>query len=611
MKIPMFFGALLAPVWVLAQTSSAVDSDPVVLKARLPSVVVTATRTPLPAREALAAVTVIGRDQIERAQATDIAEILRFEAGLELGRTGGLGQQSAIFIRGGESNHTLVLIDGVRVNPATSGGAALQNIAPEMIERIEIVRGPRATLYGSDAIGGVINIITRSPQQSLISAVARGGSDNLRDVAAHLGYGDADKRLSLQVQRLITDGAPVCAGGTLDRGYDNTSFNLRGSTRVGEGAELAARLWNAAGNVEYTDFCGDGGGPRSQDFQNQTAALDLRLQPTNAWSTTLTASRGEDDIRQLQANFLGELDQVRTVRPMLDWHNVVQAGVAHRLSFGGSVAREEVTARSFGTLIDERRDIHALFVQDEISLGRHRVVLALNQSDYEGFGDQTNWNVEYGFDLFAATRLIAAAGTGFRAPDASDRFGFGGNPDLEPEESTNYELGLRQSVGQRQIVDLRLFQSEVDALITVACDADFNCLAVNLDEYRNRGAELSWRYNGEAWRASVSGIVQEPEDRSTGDILPRRAKRSVTMRLARYFGPHHLGLDVLGSGERPDVGTLVNAGYALVNLTAGAQLLPKLRLQARAENLLDKDYQTAAGYTQPGASVFVTLAYAL
>lgn len=606
MKPLLLLGALAAPFLAVAQTA---DNAP---RATEPEpLVVTATRTPVAVTESLAAVTVIDREQIERSQATDIAEILRFEAGMDLGRTGGVGQQTAIFIRGGESNHTLVLIDGVRVNPATSGGAALQNIAPEMIERIEIVRGPRSTLYGSEAIGGVINIITRIAKTPEADIVLRGGSENQRDASASFGYGDGDKSLSLNLQQIRTDGIPSCAGSTLDRGYDNTSVNLRGSTKAGEKARLSARFWNAKGNTEYIDFCGAFGSPRDQDFQNQIGAIELSVDPLKGWTSTFTVSRAEDDIRQNQPNFLGALDSVRTRRPMLDWHNIVQVGSANRVSFGASAAREDVDAVSFGTVIEDKRDIYSGFLQDELSSGRHRFVAAVNVSDHEGFGTQVNGNAEYGFDLFSSTRLIAAAGTGFRAPDASDRFGFGGNPDLDPEKAVNYELGVKQTLGAHQTVDLRAFHSDVKDLISVECDVNFNCLAVNIDKYRNRGAELSWTYASAQWTAGLSSIVQKPENRETGDILPRRAKRSISGQVARHFGKHYVALDVLGSGKRPDVGGLENAGYALVNLSAGLQLDQRFRIQFRLENVLDKTYQTAAGYNQPDAGGYITLSYGL
>lgn len=591
--------ALAAPALAQAGTLATTPTE-------LPPVVVTATRTEVPVTESLAAITLIDRDTIERAQATDLAELLRFTAGLDIGRNGAAGQTTSVFIRGGESNHTLVLIDGVRVNPATSGGAALQNITPDMIERIEIVKGPRSTLYGSDAIGGVINVITRQATRASADLRLRAGADQTRDGSVQVGYGDAEKSISLFAQHLDTEGYPILEGQALDRGFRQASFNGRGSAKIGKLVEVSARGWNSQGTVEYFNF----GTPKSQDFQNQVAGLDVAVQLRPNWSSTLSVSRTEDDIRQNDANFLGEKDFVRTVRPAVEWHNVIALGGAHRVSFGGQAARDEVSALSFGSPIKEERSQKSMFLQDEIRLGIFSAVLGGNLADYEAFGQQTTWNAELGAEVLTGTRLIAAAGTGFRAPDATDRFGFAGNPDLEAEEALNYELGLRQQFGQRQSVDLRAFQSEVDDLINTLCNADFSvCDTVNIDEYRNRGVELAWNYASTAWVANVTGIVQDPEDRSTDMQLLRRTKRSIAARVARQFGPHYLSMDVLGSAQRPDFGDVELGGYALVNVSAGLQLDPRFRLEARIENLLNKDYQTAAGFEQPGVGGYVTLRY--
>lgn len=604
-------GALLAPFAVLAE-------EPVLLD----PVVVTATGQPVPESRTLAAVTVIGREEIERSQAADVAELLRFSAGIDIGRSGGPGQITSAFIRGGESNHTLVLIDGVRMNPATSGGGALQNIAPEMIERIEIVRGPRSTLYGSDAIAGVVNIITRSGSQPGVTAQLRAGADDTREASARLAQGDAHKRWNLFAEHGTSEGIPTCRASRLDRGYDRTTVNASGSAQAGA-VEIGGRLWSSEGTTEYLDSCAPAFGlnPVAQDFRNQVAEVTLAVKPTLNWESRLSLSRMQDDIRQRQPNFLGERDHVETVRPRAHWLNTVQVGQPLRLSLGLEAAREEVDARSFGDAIDEQRDIGSAFLQAEVDGGRHRGVAALAAAHYEGFGSQLTGNVEYGFALSGSTDLIASAGTGFRAPDATDRFGFGGNPDLDPEEARNYELGLRQRFGEHQRVDLRLFRSEVDDLITVQFDpsndptVDFGFRAVNIDEFRNQGAELTWRWVSPAWLATLGGIAQDPEDRSTGQQLLRRARRSASAKLLRRFGPHALGVDVLASGERPDVdaasgANVTDGGYVLLNLDGTLALDEAFSLGARIENVLDKDYETAAGYRQPGASIFVSLRYA-
>lgn len=589
MKALLYAGALLAPVAVVAADDTATSLDPVV---------VTATGQQVRLTETLAPLLVLDREQIEQAQAADLAELLRFFAGLELGRNGGPGATTSLFVRGGESNHTLVLIDGVRVNPGTSGGAALQNIAPEMIERIEVVKGPRASLYGSDAIAAVVNVITRRARGLSADASLRAGSDDTRDASLRGSIAGGRGSLGLQAQHLGSGGFPAHVELDENTGYRRTSLNADGTLRLGK-AELGARLWDTHGEAEYYAFTPE---PAEQDYRNRIAALDLSLPLGGALSAGLRASRMQDEIDQR-----GSDDFVETVRSELD-AALSGARGAHRLSGGISAIREEVDAfASFTGAIAQVRDILSLRLQDELRSGRHRAVLGGSWSDHEGFGDRVDGNLDYGFDLGTGTRLVASVGTGFRAPDATDRFGFGGNPDLQPEQARNYELGLQQGIGSTQRLDLRLFRSDVEDLISLVCDENFNCTAVNVDEYRNQGVELTYRLEWDAWSATLTGLAQDPVDRSTGTQLLRRARRSAALRLGRSFGPHAVALDVLGSDSRPDFGTELG-GYALVNATARLRLNRRADLRLRVENLLDQRYQTAAGYNQQELAAFATLA---
>jgi vitamin B12 transporter len=595
----------LAPLVAHAQSQESVEFEPMV---------VTATGHETPARDALAALIVVTRDDIERAQATDIAELLRLHAGVEIGRNGGPGSVTSVFIRGGESNHTLVLIDGVRVNPSSSGGAALQNINPEAVERIEIVKGPRATLYGSDAIAGVINIITRAPAVPAVEARARGGSFGTRDGSVFAATGDGDTGAALQVQHAEIDGFPPQPAATQDRGFRNTTVSLRGNTRAGA-ARLGAQVWDARGASEYVGFLG----PADQDFRNRVLSVSASGTPTSIWDTTIALSRMLDEVSQNQS-----ADFVRTERVALDWTNALAVAAGQVLSLGTRLAREEVRAALFGSAIAEDRDVRSAFAQYEITLGAHRALAAVSAADHAAFGSQTDWNAEYGYDLPTATRLIAAAGSGFRAPDATDRFGFGGNPGLKPERALSYEFGVRQELGRRHGVELRVFRSEVEDLVSVECVA--NCadpdpfndvfMAVNVDEYRNRGAELSWRLDAGPWSARASLLKQDPRSAARPDPcsgterLCRRADESAAASVVRRWQRVSVGLDVLGVGDRVDFGGTPLAGYALLNATGGLEL-GHFRIGARIENVLDRDYQTAAGFNQAQRSAYLTLGWRL
>ena len=505
-----------------------------------------------------------------------------------------------------------MLVDGIRVNPSSSGGAALQNISPDAIERIEVVKGPRATLYGSDAIAGVINIITRTPAVPAAEVRARGGSFGTRDGSLFAAAGDGESGVALQAQHVESDGFPPQASQTQDRGFRNSTASLRARAQSGA-VNFGAQAWLADGTSEYAGFFG----PADQDFRNQVLAVDASATPLPAWSLHLGLSRMLDEVTQNQS-----ADFVRTDRIAVDWSNVIAVGAGSHLSLGTWLAREEVRAVLFGSAIAAGRDVASAFVQYETTAGAHRILAALSAADHDAFGSHSDWNAEYGYDLSARTRLIAAAGSGFRAPDATDRFGFGGNPALEPERALNYEAGVRQELGPRHSAELRVFRSEVDDLISVECvgncfDADpFNdvFMAVNVDEYRNRGAELSWRLDTGGWSARASMLKQDPRSAARPDPcsgterLCRRADESAAASLARRWDRYSVGLDLLGIGERVDFGGAPLAGYALLNLTGGIEL-GKFQVSGRVENILDRDYQTAAGFSQAERSFYLSVGW--
>ncbi|MDP3293213.1 MAG: TonB-dependent receptor [Nevskia sp.] len=615
MKSVLLTALCAAPLFCFAQTA-APDSNAAddAASVTLDPVLVTASRTPQPQSQTLAATIVIDRAQIEAAQAGDLADLLRFNAGLDIGRTGGPGQTASVFIRGGESNHTLVLIDGVRVNPATSGGAALQNLVPDMIERIEIVKGPRTTLYGSDAIAGVINIITRSPGKQQIDASLRGGSYGTVGGSAHYANTIGDYGLSVETEQQKTDGFPACVGTDVDSEFRNNSVNVKGTAKTGI-ARFEARAFNAQGKTEYFGGGCDptfGLNPTALDFRNQTLALAASSQLLSNWDSTLSLSRSEDRSRQYN-----QTDSVRTIRPQLDWQNTVTVLPGLRALFGGQVSQERVDSySSFGAPINQTIDLYNAFLQGQYDNDHNHLLLAGSVLDHDAFGSRLSWNAEYGYDLYVKplykTTLIAAAGTGFRAPDATDRFGFGGDPNLAPERAQNLEVGVRQRWGANQTWDLRAFRTRIKNLISVEYDpannqdVDFGFRAVNIDRAKNSGLEATYRYADALWSGTLTGIIQNPKDRSDDSSLLRRARRSVTAQLRRDIGRFYVSTDVLGSSERADFGAR-NAGYTLWNLGAGVRLPQGFSLSTRIENLLDRDYQTAAGYRQPGLSAYATL----
>ncbi|MDT8402994.1 TonB-dependent receptor domain-containing protein [Sulfuriflexus sp.] len=597
-----FHKALLTSLVLAAISPVSADQK------NLEPVIVTASRTVQTVDEALAPVIVISRDEIERSQAVDIADLLRFHAGLDIARNGNPGSVTSLFIRGTESNHTLVMIDGVKINPGTTGGAALNNIDPEMIERIEVVKGPRSALYGSEAIGGVINIITRrAPAGTTVDAQLGFGADQTRRLGAGLRYADDRLRAGLQFKVEQTEGFAPLVVSTEDRGFENLSINTFAGLTLGSGTDIELSHWQASGNSEYVNTFFAPYPPLDQDFRNTATALTFKTAPTDNWSTTFKLSHILDDIQQTQS-----VDYVRTRRNVFDWQNDIEVNRHHLVSAGISLSREQTDSLSFGSAFDVDTDTDAVFVQDNISYGNHQLLLAARHSDHSSFGNYDTWNVEYGYQLNPGLRLLAGVGTAFRAPDSTDRFiAFSGNPDLEPEESRNVELGLRYKPDSRNQYSLSLFNNRIHNLI----DFDGSFVLQNIGKARIRGIEAAWQYTAAPWDIRVEAIAQDPENLDNDEQLSRRAKRSLTTAFGYTRNNYRLGLDILTTSSRDNSGfdSVRLPGYTLANLTGSYKLDKTLAFNARVENLFDKEYALAAtgagNYSSRDRAVFLELRY--
>jgi vitamin B12 transporter len=561
------------------------------------TIIVTATRTEIPLEQATVPVRVITRDDIELSLATDLAELLRFEAGIDIGRNGGPGQATSFFMRGTESNHTLVLIDGVRMNPGTIGGAAIQHISPEVIERVEIVKGARSALFGTDAIGGVINIITRRADETHVEGGVGAGSFDSRSAFVSGGLRDDKNQLGITLDWQDTAGYPPRVGSDVDRGYDNFSLNVHAARDIGHG-EISLRHWRAEGTVEYLDFFLT---PIDQDFRNSVTALQFDKQFAGRGTSKLIVSHMLDRIAQNQSD-----DFVESDRLSLDWQHTL-AFSEHTVTAGVFAMQETAKSLSFGSGFDEDTDVKAVFLQDQWIRDKHRAFVAARLTDHESFGNQATYNVEYGYELTSSWSVRGGLGRAFRAPDATDRYGFGGNPDLEPEISDEYQLGLRYAPDDRHSVDIEFYANDIEDLI----EFDFATFTlVNIDSAEIRGVQLGYEYLGDSFSLRTDLVRQQADNTSNDSRLLRRAEESITVSYTQDVGRHRLGLSVLASGDREDFGGVALPGYVVASLTGQLQLSRNLQLNTRVENLLDADYQTAADFRMQGRSAFIELKYA-
>ncbi len=590
----------------------------------LDEIVVTATRTAVTTDQSLAAVEVIDRGQIERSQAHSLPELLRGRAGINLVNQGGLGKLTTLFLRGTESDHTLLVVDGIRIGSATSGLASLQDLPIELIERVEIVRGPRSSLYGSEAIGGVIQIFTRRQRDGVTPRFRIGaGSHGLREASAGVGIGGARGWLGIDYSHQSSDGIhacrgigfPVYAGCGMDNpdpdrdGYENNALSLRGGVDASDALTLEAHALRSEGRNEY-DADPAWGLPDVSNTLQQLLGGKLRYAPGERFTLQFSAGRNVDaSDNSRDAVFT---DRFQSERDSATLQGDFGLAEGQLLTLGFDWLRDHADIVSpFASFAAERGN-RAAFVQYQGGFGAHDLQASLRRDDNDQFGGHGTGSLAWGVDAGHGLRFTASAGSAFKAPTFNELYyPFFGNPDLLPEQSESFEFGLGQKL-QRWHWQANGFQTEIDNLI-VYDTAIF--AANNLESARIRGGELTAGATLAGWDASAQASVVDPRNHSVGanhdKRLPRRARHSARLDLDRGFGDWRLGASWIGEGSRFDdvANTLELGGYATLDLRVEYAMHPDWMLQVRANNVFDRAYETAAFYNQPGREFGVSLRY--
>jgi len=587
----------------------------------LDPIIVTATRTAQTADETLASVTVITREEIDRRRATSLQEVLRGVPGLGIANSGGLGKNTSVFLRGTNSDHVLVLIDGIRVSSATSGRTAFQFIPIDQIERIEIVRGPRASLYGAEAIGGVIQIFTRKGGGALRPRFrAGGGSHATYQLAGGISGGGDRGWFNLGASRIDTEGFNACSSTTAqpggcftfepdDDGYTNNAGSARFGYRFGNGLELDARLLHAEGNNEF-----DGRSENEDDFVQQALSGQIRFSPAASWGVTILGGRSLDESENFKAG-IPERSVFDTERQSALFQNDFTLAPGHVLTVGFDYYNDLI--ESTEDFAETSRDNKAGFGQYQGAFDDLDWVLGVRHDDNEQFGGESTGNVGLGYTFGPPLRLTAGWGRGFKAPSFNDLFfpDFG-DPNLDPERSESAELGASGTIAGLRW-SLNGYYTELDDLITFRPDSTsrFGIRAANVDEARILGLEAVASTELFGWDVAANLSFIDPENRgdgpNKGNVLPRRAEQMFRLDLDRRFGRYTAGLTVYGEGRRFDdlANTRRLASYVLVDLRAGVEIYKGLFLEGKVGNLLDKEYETADFFNQDDTNLFVTLRY--
>ncbi|MDQ2701261.1 MAG: TonB-dependent vitamin B12 receptor [Pseudomonadota bacterium] len=604
--------ALALPATAAAQTATDLDG-----------LVVTGTRTAVTANQSLAAVEVIDHAQIQRSQARSLQDLLRGRAGIDLSNQGGLGKVSTLFMRGTESDHTLFLIDGVRVGSATSGLTALQDLPLELIERIEIVRGPRSSLYGSEAIGGVIQVFTRGGGEGTrMRARIGAGSNGLAEAGAGLDVGNGSAWFGIDASHQQTDGinacrgsaTPVFAGCGMDNpdpdrdGYRNTAVSLRAGLEIGKAWKADVRAMRAEGSNE---FDGDPmwGLPDNSDTVQQVVGGRIRYDGERL-ALQFTAGRNTDSSDNYQgATFT---DRFATHRDGAGLQADVTIDEGQVLTLGADWSRDSGGISGGFNAFDASRDNKAAFAQFQGAFGTHDLQVSARHDDNEIFGGHDTGSIAWGMEATSGLRFTASYGTAFKAPSFNELyFPFYGNPDLLPETSRTEEVGVARRM-DRWHWQANAYQTTVEDLIVY--DPTL-FIANNIESARIRGLEIGAGASVAGWEVNAQATLMDPRNHSASaydKLLPRRSRRSARIDLDRAFGEWRFGTSVIAHGRRFDdvQNMLALDGYATVDLRA-ERSLGDWTVQAGLRNAFDRFYETAAFYNQPGREWSVTLRYAL
>lgn len=595
------------------------------------TVVVTATRQPMRTSELLSDVTVIDREEIERSGQETIADVLAKQPGIQISRNGGPGTSTSLFIRGANSNQTKVLVDGIPINSAYDlSGSPLHLIPLDNVERIEVLRGPAAGLYGADTIGGVIHIITKQGAPGLRGDAFVGlGTQDTRQVNAGLSGGNEQWRFRLEGSHYYTGGISAI-NNTKNRDADKDPYRNNGgafslSFLPVKGHELGMSYRRNQGLSHYDSGVPDpvwGGGDSPYPYRNYFETEQWRVfsknRLTDYWQSTIQYSQAEESYENYSAS---EVTKNDARNKQLSWQNDIKLPLGTALL---AVERLEQQAGPQNTYRSSPEITNNSFLVGwSANHNNHRWQLNTRYDDHSKFGGENTYGIAYGYQITDEWRAHASYGTAFKAPSVYQLYmytpaswGYGpyyGNPDLKPEKSRNKEIALIWDKGTHT-ASLTVYQNNIRDMIewVTLNPATYEGTYGNVDRARLQGATLSYAGQIDTWRIQASYDWLDAKDRNRDLRLGRRARDSATFSVSKLWGAWEPGVELVYAGSRPDR-TVVNsatlASYTLVNLTANYKINKDFSVTARLNNVFDENYELAKGYGTQGFNAFIGLRY--
>lgn len=601
------------PFAVTAQTTKPVS--------QLDNIVVTPSRTAQPLKNVVGDISVISSEELQKAGQSSLVEVLGKQPGVQFYTSGGPQTVTGVSLRGANPLQTLVLVDGLRINNTSTGSVSWQALDPATIERIEIIRGAASGLYGSDAIGGVVNIITKKGVvDQPFAAWGNVGIGSYDTFKSSVGFSGSANGWDYSISSSMAESGGFNASNP-DSGPFTYNPDSDGYSQHALSASLGYR-WRPGQHIGLTAYNGymngdfDAGafGQNAMAITRQQAyALTSTNEITDAWESVLRFgfTKGASDSR---TNGVASTSNI--LQRSYLWQNNFKINENHRVSTVFERQEERPDAGASYTV--NTRNTNAAGLIYNGSIGPAHIQANLRNDNISGYGNRATGGLALDYDLSDEWQVGIAGNTGFRTPTLTDlyaplKWGFVGNPNLKPERSRNIEARLQYTTGVTQL-GLVVYQNKIQDLIDgYVCDTNFKCTSQNTSRATIRGATLTAAYTYENTTFRASADFMNPRDDTTGKQLVRRARQVYNLGVDHRIGLLTVGAEYQFTGKRyydaDNTPQQRLGGHSLVNLTAGYDFTKNVGVQVRWNNALDKKYSNNYGYNMPGSNVFVNLSW--
>ncbi|MBU3021233.1 TonB-dependent receptor domain-containing protein [Aestuariibacter sp. A3R04] len=570
------------------------------------TITVTASRASGQAVPSLATQLVISRSDIALAQVESVPELLSRYAGIDVASNGGRGQTVSVFTRGASSDQTLVLINGLRLNTASSGGATWSTLSPELIERIEIVKGPRAAIWGSDAIGGVINIITREQIPGSVSVNAKYGTNNTQSYYLGTSFSHGDGATTLAITKENSDGYDVLKTSEPDEdGYDTFSVVLNGKQNISKALSLNWMLRTVEQDSEF-----DSTYLNESENKNREWNLggDYHWAIAGVTNTTTVNVGSSRDTGESYGNGREKAnsDLFETRRDQLSVVNTSRFDEGLTLVMGTDQYNEKMVSNT--AFSQDRRRVegyfgHGLYAGDKIT-----VELALRYDDVENIDGETTYNASFGYKITDDIQLSVAKGTGFKAPTFNDLYyPYGGNPNLISETSDTEAVNLQYNKNAVTL-GLSFYNTDIDNLIEWAPDTNNIWQPRNIATADISGVDVQASYAGWGGTHTLNYGYLDAIDKVTNTRLVRRAKNQFSYQFTASFRDTDVLLNYEYKGDREDQGAVLDS-YQIVDVSVEHHLTDTFSAKLKLHNLFNESYETVLNYQNLERAVYVSVNY--